>query len=79
MKQFSEALQRQVGRAVFDRTGLSAQYYFAIEYANDDAPPEVTLPTLFAALKELGLRIEKQKGAVETLVIDRIDKIPTEN
>jgi len=79
MSQLSAALQRLVGSAVFDRTGLTGQYYFAIEYADDDAPPEVTLPNLFAALKELGLQVVKQTGAVETLVIDRIEKTPTGN
>jgi len=79
MKQLSESLQRHVGTAVFDRTGLTAKYYFAIEYAADDAPPEVTLPGLFAALKEIGIQAEKQTGPVEILVVDHIETVPTEN
>jgi len=79
MAQLSEALQWLVRTAVFDRTGLTGRYYFAIEYADDDAPPEVTLPNLFAALKELGLQVVKQTGEVEALVVDRIEKTPTEN
>jgi uncharacterized protein (TIGR03435 family) len=39
-----------------------------------DAPP------LNAALQEsLGLKIEKRKGPAEMLVIDHIEKEPTEN
>jgi uncharacterized protein (TIGR03435 family) len=79
MSQLSEALQRLVGTAVFDRTGLTGRYYFAIEYADAHAPPEVTLPNLFAALKELGLQVVKQTGDVEALVIDRIEKTPAGN
>jgi uncharacterized protein (TIGR03435 family) len=39
------------------------------------------LPTLFAALeKQLGLRLEKTPAiALDVIVIDRVDKVPTEN
>ena len=37
-------------------------------------------PSLFTAIQEqLGLRLEKKKGPLDTLVIDRADKVPTEN
>jgi uncharacterized protein (TIGR03435 family) len=34
---------------------------------------------LFGAFKDLGLRLEKSKGPVEMLVVDRMEKLPTEN
>jgi uncharacterized protein (TIGR03435 family) len=46
------------------------------------AAPEapVTGPTLQAAVQEqLGLRLEQKKVTVEMLIVDRVDKTPTEN
>jgi uncharacterized protein (TIGR03435 family) len=34
---------------------------------------------MFAAIKEIGLKLEKHKGPVEFVVVDRIEKVPTEN
>jgi uncharacterized protein (TIGR03435 family) len=42
-------------------------------------PPNNDGPTLFTALQEqLGLRLESQKGPVEMIVIDKVEK-PSEN
>lgn len=44
------------------------------------AAPEDSGPTIFAALQDqLGLKLESKKGPVDTLVIDHIEKTPTEN
>jgi uncharacterized protein (TIGR03435 family) len=81
-------LSRQVGRTVLDKTGLKDDYDFKITYAPDLAlQPEFAAagadslsaggggPSLFTALREqLGLRLEAQKGPVEVLVIDSIQR-----
>jgi uncharacterized protein (TIGR03435 family) len=37
-------------------------------------------PTIFAAVQEqLGLKLESQKALVDVLVVDRLEKVPTEN
>jgi uncharacterized protein (TIGR03435 family) len=41
-----------------------------------DAEPQ---PTIFAAVQELGLKLEQKKGQIETIVIDHVEKVPTEN
>ena len=44
------------------------------------ATPEDSGETIFAALQDqLGVKLESKKGPVDTLVIDHIERVPTEN
>jgi uncharacterized protein (TIGR03435 family) len=64
-------------RPVIDTTGLKGRYDFTLEWAQRDTD---TGQSLFTALQEqLGLRLVAQKGPVEILVIDHVEKVPTEN
>ncbi len=69
---------------VRDRTGLTQNYFFNIRFRRPGATggvgTESDAPTLFDVLEtELGLKLEKSKGPAEILVVDRVDKVPTEN
>jgi uncharacterized protein (TIGR03435 family) len=78
-----------VSRRVIDRTGLTGQFDFDLEWTPmvtsvpaapgvPDRPPE-TGPNLFTALQEqLGLKLESTKEAVPVLVIDSVNQ-PSEN
>ncbi|HXB68951.1 MAG TPA: TIGR03435 family protein [Candidatus Acidoferrales bacterium] len=89
MAQFADYLAQQVGRVVLDQTGLGGPFAIALDWVADDgANPEPATgadgaaagPSLFMALQEqLGLRLGAQRGPVEMLVIDRAEKVPTEN
>jgi len=81
-------LSGQLAKPVTDSTELKAKYDFVLSWAPDSAPrpsgdaasDPAALPTLLAAVQEqLGLKLEPKKGPVAILVIDHIDKLPTEN
>jgi uncharacterized protein (TIGR03435 family) len=80
VSQLAETLQRLMSMPVWDRTGLSGNYYFAFRYTQFlSADLETDAPSLATALQEnLGLKLEKQKGPIEGLVIDYIEE-PSEN
>lgn len=85
-------ISRQLGRTVVDQTNLHGAYDFTLEWAPDlevDAlsgqstktlPPNTdSRPSIFTALQEqLGLRLNSEKGPVEMLLIDGVEK-PSDN
>jgi uncharacterized protein (TIGR03435 family) len=80
MLQLCEGLERVLQTFVLDETGLKGNYYFALRFAREDQNGETDAPTMFAGLQEkFGLKLERHKGPVETLVVDRIESTPTEN
>lgn len=67
---------------VVDTTGLAGKYDFDLEYVNPalEDHPDIVGPTLLPALEaQLGLRLEQKKTALDALVIDRAERVPTEN
>jgi uncharacterized protein (TIGR03435 family) len=89
MAALAGALRTYAGREVVDRTGLSGEYDFDLQFA---APPTTNRPdtsipaaplddaaSVFTALQEqLGLRLESTRGPAELMVIDSAER-PTEN
>lgn len=85
--EFAGLLRGELGRPVVDGTGLTGQYDFKLQWVPDEsqpnsggevAPPDATGPSIFAAIRELGLKLEAIKGPVEVLVVDSVEK-PSEN
>lgn len=83
MTQVADILSSHFGSPVRDRTGLPGVYTFTLEWLPDDAPLTTGGPvatTIFGALGEqLGLRLESGKVPIDILVVDRIERTPTEN
>jgi uncharacterized protein (TIGR03435 family) len=69
-----------VGAPVLDRTGIKGQYNIALQFAPllGGTPTDDNLPDIFAALHQLGLKLEPIKGPVEVVVIDSA-AMPSEN
>jgi uncharacterized protein (TIGR03435 family) len=65
----------QLGRQVVDRTGLQGNYDFTLDWSAD--PDGVSLFT--AVQEQLGLKLEAQKGSMKVLVVNSMEKTPTEN
>ena len=85
--------QRELGRPVIDKTGLTGVFDIALSWTPENPRPaggndpdarttteKAPSPDIFSALQQqLGLRLELQKGPVEILVIDHAERVPTEN
>jgi uncharacterized protein (TIGR03435 family) len=67
-------LGNQLGAIVLDKTGLPGVYDWTLEWGLDPTV-DSTEPSIFTALREqLGLRLNSQKGPMEMLVIDSVQK-----
>ena len=85
-------LSRQLGRVIVDKTGLTGNYDFTLEWTPESAapppatgslsgaaPPDQSGPDIFTAIQEqLGLKLVSAKGPVDVIVIDHIEK-PSSN
>ena len=93
MADIVRVLTQQLDRTVVDKTSLRGNYNFTLKWTPDDSelpefkepagaqgsPPDSSGPSIFTAIQEqLGLKLESQKGPVEILVIDHVEK-PSEN
>ncbi len=69
-------LSRQLGSVVVDKTGLTGNYDFALNWTSDASQnPEASASSLFTALQEqLGLKLEPQKAPMEVLIIDHVER-----
>jgi uncharacterized protein (TIGR03435 family) len=81
-------LSQFLGRTVVNKTGLTGTYNFNLQWTPDDAPPSVpggqvrsdnatdaSPLSLFTAIQEqLGLKLEAEKGRIDVIVIDHIDR-----
>lgn len=83
MERLADFLARRMDRPVVDETGLKGAYDFELEWAAEEKEAksdEKSPPTLFTALQEqLGLRLQAKKMPLETLVVDHVERLPTEN
>lgn len=69
-----------LGAPVVNSTGLPGLFDFILDWTPDDPSANADGPSIFASIQEqLGLRLEASRSAVEVLVIDHVDRVPSEN
>jgi uncharacterized protein (TIGR03435 family) len=74
MADFAGTMQKRVGRTIEDHTGLTGNYDIDLKWATERAGIETPLPSVFAALEEVGLRLVSAKGQVQMVVVDEIER-----
>jgi len=70
------------GTTVIDKTGLNRKYDFTLYYAltSASAAEPTDAPSLFDAVQEqLGLRLVPAKEPFDLVIVDRVEKSPTDN
>ena len=89
------AVERLLDRPVVDMTGIGGTYDFSLEYSWDEvrslvrstsggatelpANPNAPGNSIFTSLAAFGLRLEARKAPIEVVVVDRVERTPTEN
>jgi uncharacterized protein (TIGR03435 family) len=85
LEMFADMLSREVGRPVLDMTHLQGYFDVTLNWTPDSAATgsEGKLDagdSVFTAIREqLGLRLVPQKAPIDVLVIDHLEKVPTED
>lgn len=86
----AEVLTHNADRPVLDRTGLDGEYDLTVDISlrefrerltgraesGDSGPATLNV---FRSAQRLGLKLEPRKESLETIVIDHLEKTPTEN
>jgi uncharacterized protein (TIGR03435 family) len=83
ISRLTQLLSGQLNKPLADKSGLTGNYDFQLEFAPEGLGPDAAddaLPDIRSAIqKQLRLRLESGKTPVNMLIIDRIEKAPTEN
>jgi uncharacterized protein (TIGR03435 family) len=69
---------------VVDKTGLKGGFDFTLKWTREepvpgDATPPDQFPSMIPALHRVGLALKTDKAPIDHLIVDAIDRIPTEN
>jgi uncharacterized protein (TIGR03435 family) len=85
MERLIATLTNHLGYPIKDETQLEGKYDFVLTYSPAGTPDGSTGtvsdpdPDLIGALQQIGLKLEQKKGMIDILVIDHLEKVPTEN
>ena len=68
-----------VDRPVKDKTGITGRFDFAFDYGRSPAALAAPPVRVVDSLAALGLRLEPAKNTVQTITIEKINRLPTPN
>lgn len=71
-------LSRSMGSPVLDRTGLAGPFDFTLEHVYDPGGHDDLVTIAQGTVSALGLKLERSRGPVETILVDHLEK-PSEN
>ncbi len=79
--QLNQTFARQLERVIVNETGLDGDFDFTLDFTPDENRPNPLDPSLIisAMRDQLGLNVKAQKGLVDYLVIDSVEKVPEGN
>ena len=90
--QLTDFLSHELRQPVIDQTGLTGRFDFFLDinaYVNEEVMktagpnggPPTEAPAIIAQAmqKQLGLKVEPRKLPIDVIVVDRMEKAPTEN
>jgi uncharacterized protein (TIGR03435 family) len=85
MSSFAANLSEQMDLPVLDMTGLKGSYDLKLDWINErqaqakDSEPQTGQPIQDAIQEQLGLKVEHRKAPIDIVVVDNVEKIPTDN
>jgi len=79
--QLNQTFARQLERVIVNGTGLDGDFDFTLDFTPDENRPNPLDPSLIitAMRNQLGLNLQAQKGPVDYLVIDSVEKVSEGN
>jgi uncharacterized protein (TIGR03435 family) len=90
LSQLTDFLSKEIRFPIIDQTGLTGRFDYFLDInayvteemkkeGNNGPPPDAPTIVAMALQSQLGLKLDSKKAPVEILIIDTLDKTPTEN
>jgi uncharacterized protein (TIGR03435 family) len=83
MPEFARLVSEPLRKPVFDLTGLKGSFDFTLDGTKYEAPPGERDDEIYMIMRalqdEVGIRLEPRKLPVNMVVVDHIEKSPTQN
>jgi uncharacterized protein (TIGR03435 family) len=86
MEALAQIIADRLGAPVFNLTRLEGEYQVTLDLpppgssiANVPLETQAESVSVFSTVERLGLKLEKQKTPISLLVVDHLDRVPTQN